>query len=583
MSYKLYISTHGGLSDDVFIVPKNVNIKTKTYPSYINSTDDIERANIGINNMYEKLFNWDYGDLFIDVNLSLNTYEYRDRDKFILLFDENDNIENYIYNYTDPKKRFKIFDDYNKNRDFFIDLFYNFLFTENEEDNCEFNNNLTDKDELGEFFIETKLSSLIYKILNHADLKNKIKNLEVIISSCLSTSKEYCDYIKYNLFDFNKNNEKLTTKNIFTIDNIDFIDKILNKCLVTNDLDNLKNKLISNDNIILYTNFYGNFFKINRKTNEKLYNYIYNNIYSNNLKNYNDLLVPVIYKKSENSIISTDDFFSDYFNDNLLINFYLGNIIEKIDHDYYDEFLIFMLYDTKKKEFYTGDFPYTNVYLKFDTTNVTDDKHRSFRLKSKENIDQKNNLKGNKDFLNKIIQRLNYLFPDKNNDIKKFDKKVESIIKSNLFMFPISFLCDLFESKNKEYILSNNSEIFKEIFPNKSNFGKKKPKRKVKHSKGVWKNYKLIKISKSNRSGKKMMAVFEHIKTGRRKTTHFGAAGMSDYTKHKDPERMKRYNNRHKKRENWNDPTTAGALSKWILWNKPSLKASISDYKRRFF
>ena len=58
---------------------------------------------------------------------------------------------------------------------------------------------------------------------------------------------------------------------------------------------------------------------------------------------------------------------------------------------------------------------------------------------------------------------------------------------------------------------------------------------------------------------------------------------MSDYTKHKDPERMKRYNNRHRRNENWNDPTTAGALSKWILWNKPSLKASIADYKSRFF
>jgi len=51
---------------------------------------------------------------------------------------------------------------------------------------------------------------------------------------------------------------------------------------------------------------------------------------------------------------------------------------------------------------------------------------------------------------------------------------------------------------------------------------------------------------------------------------------------HKNPERMKRYSMRHKSRENWKDPTTPGALSKYILWNKPSLKASISDYKKRF-
>ena len=114
-------------------------------------------------------------------------------------------------------------------------------------------------------------------------------------------------------------------------------------------------------------------------------------------------------------------------------------------------------------------------------------------------------------------------------------------------------------------------------------FGKK-AKRKVKGSKGVWKNkYKLVKLGKSTKSDKKMMAVFEDIKTGRRKTTHFGAAGMSDYNKHKDLNRKKRYIIRHKKNENWNDPTTAGALSKWILWNKPSLKASIADYKSRFF
>jgi len=40
--------------------------------------------------------------------------------------------------------------------------------------------------------------------------------------------------------------------------------------------------------------------------------------------------------------------------------------------------------------------------------------------------------------------------------------------------------------------------------------------------------------------------------------------------------------NRHRTRENWNNPMSAGSLSRWILWNKPTLKASISDYKRKF-
>ncbi len=94
--------------------------------------------------------------------------------------------------------------------------------------------------------------------------------------------------------------------------------------------------------------------------------------------------------------------------------------------------------------------------------------------------------------------------------------------------------------------------------------------------------YHLIKITKSTNSNKKLMAIFKDCHTERQKTTHFGAKGMSDYTIHKDNDRKKRYISRHSANENWNNPTTAGALSRWILWNKPTLKASISDYKKKF-
>lgn len=90
----------------------------------------------------------------------------------------------------------------------------------------------------------------------------------------------------------------------------------------------------------------------------------------------------------------------------------------------------------------------------------------------------------------------------------------------------------------------------------------------------------LIKIVKSTKHDKKLMAVFE--KNGREKTVHFGAKNYSDYTHHRDPERKQRYLDRHRKNENWNDPTSAGALSALILWNKPTLRASIADYKRKF-
>jgi hypothetical protein len=84
-------------------------------------------------------------------------------------------------------------------------------------------------------------------------------------------------------------------------------------------------------------------------------------------------------------------------------------------------------------------------------------------------------------------------------------------------------------------------------------------------------------IKKSNKKGKKFMATFDD-----KKTIHFGSAGMSDYTKHKDPKRKQLYLNRHRKREDWTNPQTAGALSRWILWNKPTLSASIKDFKSRF-
>jgi len=57
---------------------------------------------------------------------------------------------------------------------------------------------------------------------------------------------------------------------------------------------------------------------------------------------------------------------------------------------------------------------------------------------------------------------------------------------------------------------------------------------------------------------------------------------MSDYTIHKDEARKQRYINRHQKNENWNDINTAGAWSRWLLWNKPSTRASYSDIKSRF-
>lgn len=89
-------------------------------------------------------------------------------------------------------------------------------------------------------------------------------------------------------------------------------------------------------------------------------------------------------------------------------------------------------------------------------------------------------------------------------------------------------------------------------------------------------------IRRSHKKEKKWDAVF--LKgDGKEKVVPFGAAGMSDYTKHKDKTRKQRYLKRHSGMgEHWNKPDTPGALSKWVLWNKPSFKASVADFKKRF-
>lgn len=90
-------------------------------------------------------------------------------------------------------------------------------------------------------------------------------------------------------------------------------------------------------------------------------------------------------------------------------------------------------------------------------------------------------------------------------------------------------------------------------------------------------------LQKSTRSDKKWMVVIE-MPNDKTRTIHFGAYGMSDYTIHKDYERMKRYEMRHKQREVWSKSgyLSAGFWSKWLLWNKPSLKDSIQDMAVRF-
>ena len=88
-----------------------------------------------------------------------------------------------------------------------------------------------------------------------------------------------------------------------------------------------------------------------------------------------------------------------------------------------------------------------------------------------------------------------------------------------------------------------------------------------------------IVIMKSSNKKKKFDARIDGSKT-----ISFGDSSYQDYTKHKDKDRKERYIDRHKKNENWNasGAKTAGFYSKHVLWNKPTLKASIDDINKRF-
>ena len=70
------------------------------------------------------------------------------------------------------------------------------------------------------------------------------------------------------------------------------------------------------------------------------------------------------------------------------------------------------------------------------------------------------------------------------------------------------------------------------------------------------------------------------ISTG--KTIHFGAKGYEDYTLSKDKVKKANYIARHAPRENFEDLSTAGSWSRYILWSRPTIKQSVQDMQKRF-
>lgn len=94
----------------------------------------------------------------------------------------------------------------------------------------------------------------------------------------------------------------------------------------------------------------------------------------------------------------------------------------------------------------------------------------------------------------------------------------------------------------------------------------------------------IVKLLPSPKKEKKMVAIINN--NGKVNNVHFGAKGYSDFTIHKDKERMERYIARHKGSgtQDWTKKgiNTAGFWSRWILWSKPSLKDAILFTSKKF-
>ena len=105
-----------------------------------------------------------------------------------------------------------------------------------------------------------------------------------------------------------------------------------------------------------------------------------------------------------------------------------------------------------------------------------------------------------------------------------------------------------------------------------------------------------VEILPSTRKTNKYMGIFKNKDNKKIKTIHFGASGYRDYTlinNKKSPfyienadkrEKVKEaYIKRHDTpRENWAVADNSGSMSRWVLWEEPTLDSAIIKYKKRF-
>jgi len=107
--------------------------------------------------------------------------------------------------------------------------------------------------------------------------------------------------------------------------------------------------------------------------------------------------------------------------------------------------------------------------------------------------------------------------------------------------------------------------------------------------------HKSVKLFESPLKSKKYRAIFYHDGTPFHHAD-FGGKGYRDFTLINDPKSeyylpdekdrldvRRRYIKRHSKMdEDFDDPFTAGSLSRWVLWERPTLRESWEFYKDKF-
>lgn len=93
---------------------------------------------------------------------------------------------------------------------------------------------------------------------------------------------------------------------------------------------------------------------------------------------------------------------------------------------------------------------------------------------------------------------------------------------------------------------------------------------------------KLLRVERTPNQSKAFRAIFK-MDNDKEKRVTFGTS--SNYVLNPDKTKQDRENylKRHKTREDWEDPLTAGSLSKHILWGESrNLNTNIRAFKKKF-